>query len=127
MSIEKESLRIEDYESNIKEKMNQIADLVISHPEIPDEYDQGELVAVIQQVGLELKQTLENKVPEINRLQNEIDKQKKQIEKLKDTNQQLYLKSTTVQQRDIEPEVKEPPKPDWEEIKAFMRKNMHTR
>jgi len=115
------SLSAEDFSTNYIPKINAIADLIISHPDIPDDLNQADLLGALTIVTKELGNDLNGRVPEINRLQSENEKQKKQILKLQEMNQQFYLQlgtKTNNEQANAAPAEK--PKKNWAQIKAEM-------
>ena len=89
---EENRLTKEDFKEVYEPMLDQIAGLIITHQEIPEEVDQSELLAAINLCKAELEQTLENRVAEINTLQQQIATKDRQVKKLQETNQQLFLK-----------------------------------
>lgn len=119
--MEEARIKLDDYNDKIKDRLETIGSLIISHPEIPDDIDQSELLTTIRIVGDELEKVLENRVPEINTLNAKIENLKHQNDKLKETNQKLFLSVKEVQKEDVKPMIEtEKPKPSWEQIKSFI-------
>ena len=107
MSEENTRLTPEEFKNTYEPVLDQIASLLITHPEIPEDVDQSELLAAINLCKTELEQTLEGRVEEINSLQQQISTKDRQVKKLQETNQQLFLKLGSQQIiQDPKPEVK---------------------
>lgn len=115
------SLTIEDFESKYLPQLNNAAELILSHPDIPDEIDQAEILGALNTLSGELRADLEGRVPEIVKLQEKIARLEKQNLKLQDTNQQLFIKIGTPPDPSKQKEDIEPPKKSWEEIEAIIK------
>ena len=72
------SLTIEDFESKYLPQLNNAAELILSHPDIPDEIDQAEILGALNTLSGELRADLEGRVPEIVKLQEKIARLEKQ-------------------------------------------------
>lgn len=90
--IEQQSITATDFEERYVPLLNQVAELVISHPDIPEEYDQSDLLGALTTITTEFRNEVTGRVPEIVRLQDALAKKDRQITKLQETNQQLYLR-----------------------------------
>lgn len=118
--MDEKSITVEEFKEKYVPILNEAADLIISHPEIPEEVDQAEILSSIKFLANELETSLEQRVPEIVRLQEKLERQNKQIKKLQETNQQLFLK---VGSREAPPKPdaeQEKPKKSFAEIKAII-------
>ncbi len=114
------SITAEDFESKYMPALNQAAELIMGHPEIPDEVDQAEVLSAILTLQTELKNSLHNRVPEIVKLQEEIERARKQNDKLKDTNQQLFLQVGKIPDPAKQQDEGKPPKKTYAEIKRML-------
>lgn len=118
--MDEKSITIEEFKEKYIPVLNMAADLIISHPDIPEEVDQGEVLSSIKFLANELETSLEHRVPEIVQLQDKLDRQNKQIKKLQETNQQLFLKVGTRQEAPKLDDMQEKPKKSFAEIKALI-------
>ena len=59
------SLTIEDFENKYLPRLNDAAELILSHPDIPEEIDQAEILGALTTLSGELRATLEGRVPDI--------------------------------------------------------------
>lgn len=115
------SLTVEEYEAKYKPLLNQALDLLNTHSDIPEEVVQSDVISAVITMGNELSATVNGRVPEIVKLQEEIAKKNKQISKLQETNQQLFLKVGNYQ--DPSKKTDDPddrPKKSFSEIKAMI-------
>ena len=121
--LEKKSVTAEEFEEKYVPVLNTVAELVISHPEIPEEVDQSDLLGALTMLTNELRDDLNDRVPEVVKLQDELAKKNKQILKLQETNQQLYLKVGSRPDPNKDPGAgEEKPKKTFAEIKAMIEK-----
>ena len=117
MADNENNLTVEEFREKYEPLLNVAADLIITHPDIPETVDQSETLSAIKLLQTELEQTLEGRVSAINELEDKIARQEKQIRKLQETNQQLFLKVGT--KADPKPDPK-PPKKSFAEISAII-------
>lgn len=116
--IERQSITATDFEEKYVPLLNQVAELIISHPDIPEEYDQSDLLGALTTITTEFRNEVAGRVPEIVRLQDAIAKKDKQITKLQETNQQLYLRVGALPDPNKKDEGADaPPKLTFEQIK----------
>ncbi len=115
------SLSIDEFETKYLPQLNNAAELILSHPDIPEEIDQAEILGALNTLSGELRATLENRVPEIIKCQNKIAKLEKQNLKLQETNQQLFLRMGSQPDPAQQQENAEPVKKSWEEIEAIIK------
>ena len=87
------NLTVEEFREKYEPLLNVAADLIITHPDIPETVDQSETLSAIKLLQTELEQTLEGRVSAINELEDKISRQEKQIRKLKETKEKLFLKA----------------------------------
>lgn len=117
-----ESITVEEYESKVAPLLDIAAELIMGHPDIPDEVDQSEVLSSLLTLKKEMNNSLHNRVPEHVKLQKEIERLHKQNDKLKDTNNQLFLLVGKVpdpnQQQGNDPNAK--PKRTFAEIKQMI-------
>ncbi len=117
-----ESITVEQYENTVSPLLDIAAQLIMDHPDIPDHVDQAEVLGSILTLKKEMNASLRNRVPEQVKLQEEIDRLKKQADKLKDTNNQLFLlvgkQPDPSQQQANDPNAK--PKRSFAEIKQMI-------
>jgi len=122
-NAEDRSMTIEDYEGKYLPLLNTALDLMNTHQDIPEEVDQSDIISALITMKKELGATLHNRVPEFVKLQEDMARKDKQIRKLQETNQQLYLKVGNTPEPGKNPdEPDKPPKKSWEEIKAMIDK-----
>lgn len=111
-------LTAEEFEERYVDKLDTIAGLIMSHPEIPEEVDDGALIGVITTVREELSASLNNRVPEIVKLNQELEKLKSHNKRLQTLNQELYMKaSKAAPDPAADPANETPPKLTYDEIK----------
>ena len=115
-SFDVRSMTKEEFETVEVPRLNTIAELLSSHPDIPEEVDLGELQGALSTLANELRSSVTNKVPEIVKLQTDIDKKDKQIRKLQESNQQLFLRIGTAPDPTKQPDTAEKPKLSWGDI-----------
>ena len=115
------SLTIEDFENKYLPRLNDAAELILSHPDIPEEIDQAEIVGALTTLSGELRATLVGRVPEILECQKKIPRLEKQNLKLQDTNQQLFIRMGTPPDPAQQQDNVDPPKKSWDEIKDIIR------
>ena len=121
MSGEPKSVTSEEFEEKYVPLLNTVAELVISHPDIPEEVEQSDLLGSLTMLTNELRNGLTDRVPEFVRLQQELDKKNKQVNKLQETNQQLFLKVGNYQSPGKQPGGEEErPKKSFDEIKNII-------
>ncbi len=128
MSTEKElekelgnnSITVEEYDEKYKPLLNTVLDLMNTHPDIPEDVEQHEIISAVITMGNELSATLHNRVPEVVKLREEIAKKDRQINKLQETNQQLYLRVGALPNANQSQEGQEKPKKSFDEIKAMI-------
>lgn len=120
--MEAKSVTIEEFEEKYIPVLNTVAELVISHPDIPEEVEQSDLLGALTMLTNELRNELNGRVPEFVKLQDELAKKNKQVIKLQETNQQLYLKVGTYPDPSKKPEGEDKPKKSFAEIKAMIDK-----
>ncbi len=118
--IETKTLTAEEFESKYIPILNAVAELVISHPEIPEDMDQSDLLGSITLLTSEMRNELTGRVPEIVALQDKIAKQAKQIVKLQDTNQILFLKQGNYRDPNELEEPVKPQKKSFDDIKRMI-------
>lgn len=118
--IEKKGLTIEDFESKYVPTINQIASLVLSHTDIPDEIVQDDLLIALTTVTQEMRATLSNRVPEIVKLQEEVAKLDRHNKRLQETNHRLNLRVGEYREPDREKKDETPKKMSFEEIKRVI-------
>lgn len=120
MSMEQKSVSKEEFEEKHVPVLNTIAELVLSHPDIPEEVQQADLLGTLTMLTGELRNGLEGRVPELVKLQEEVAKKNKQVLKLQETNQQLFLRVGSYQDPNAKPDDVERPKKSFDEIKAII-------
>lgn len=120
--LEQKSVTAEEFEEKYVPVLNTVAELVISHPDIPEEVEQSDLLGALTMLTNELRNDLNNRVPEVVKLQDELAKKNKQVLKLQETNQQLYLKVGSRPDPSKDPSSEEKPKKTFAEIKAMIEK-----
>ena len=118
--LEQKSVTAEEFEEKYVPVLNTVAELVISHPDIPEEVEQSDLLGALTMLTNELRNDLNNRVPEVVKLQDELAKKNKQVLKLQETNQQLYLKVGSRPDPSKDPNNEEKPKKTFAEIKAMI-------
>lgn len=118
--LEPRSVTKEEFEEKYSPLINTIAELVISHPDIPEEVEQSDLLGAITLLKTELSNQLNGRVPEFVKLQDELAKKNKQVTKLQETNQQLYLKVGSIPDPSKNPMNTEPQKKSYAEIKSMI-------
>lgn len=93
--MEQKSISVEDFtaDGGIRDKLNIIADLVMSHPNIPEGVVQSDLLSTMVVTAQEFETHLRGNVPEQVRLRNEIESLKKQNTDLRDTAHKLFIKA----------------------------------
>ena len=120
VNMEKKSVSIEEFEEKYVPILNTVAELVISHPDIPEDVEQSDLLGSLTMLTMELRNGLNDRVPELVKLQEELVKKTKQVTKLQETNQQLFLKVGAYQDPDKKLDDPEKPKKSFDEIKAII-------
>lgn len=120
--LEQKSVTAEEFEEKYVPVLNTVAELVISHPDIPEEVEQSDLLGALTMLTNELRNDLNNRVPEVVKLQDELTKKNKQVLKLQETNQQLYLKVGSRPDPSKDQANEERPKKTFAEIKAMIEK-----
>lgn len=119
--MDEKSITIEEFKEKYVPMLNTAGDLIINHPDIPEEVNQGDVLSSIQFLASELEVSLKNRVPEIVKLQEAIERKDKQIKKLQETNQQLFLKVGSPKDPKQNPDnPQDKPKKTFQEIKAMM-------
>lgn len=113
------TVTVEEFEEHYVPLLNAAADLLLTHQEIPEDMDMGETLASIHFLSEQLEESLKNRVPQINALEDKIEKQKAQIRKLQETNQALFLKLGSRQPPEPAPP-QEKPKKSFHEIKNII-------
>ena len=113
------AVTVEEFEEHYVPLLNAAADLLLTHQEIPEDMDMGETLASIHFLSEQLEESLKNRVPQINALEDKIEKQKAQIRKLQETNQALFLKLGSRQPTEPAPP-QEKPKKSFHEIKNII-------
>lgn len=98
------ALTAEEFDQKYVPLLNRAGELIISHENIPDDVEQSEILSAITLLKTELEQSLNGRVTEVNELQLKVDAKDKQIRKLQETNQALFLK--------VGQKVEPPPDPD---------------
>ncbi len=114
------SITPEDFENKYMPLLNAAAELIMGHPEIPDEIDQADVLSGILLLQGELKNSLHNRVPEIVKLQDEVASLKKQNTKLQDTNHKLFLEVGKAPSPAKDEDDNKPVKKSFEEIKRMI-------
>ncbi len=114
------SITVEEYESKYIPLIDKAAELIMGHPDIPEDVDQSEVLSGIIALRKELDNSLHQRVPEQVKLQDEIERLKKQNDKLKDTNQQLFLQVGRAPDPNKQQDDGKPPKRSFEEIKRMI-------
>ena len=89
------SITPEEFNEKYVPLLNAAADLIISHPEIPEDIEQSDILTALNVMKTEMGNTLEHRVAEVNSLEDQLARKDKQIKKLQETNQQLFLKVGT--------------------------------
>lgn len=112
------AVTVEEFEEHYVPLLNAAADLLLTHPDIPEDMDMGETLASIHFLSEQLEESLKNRVPQINALEDKIEKQKAQIRKLQETNQSLFLRLGSRQQEAPPPQEK--PVKTFREIKTII-------
>jgi|GEM_PF-6252292 len=115
-AFDERSLTKEAFESVEVPRLNTIAELLSSHPDVPEDVDLGELQGALSTLANELRSSVTNKVPEIVKLQTAIEKKDKQIVQLQNANQQLFLRIGTQPDPAKQPDNEEKPKLSWADI-----------
>ena len=112
------AVTVEEFEEHYVPLLNAAADLLLTHPDIPEDMYMGETLASIHFLSEQLEESLKNRVPQINALEDKIEKQKTQIRKLQETNQSLFLRLGSRQQEAPPPQEK--PVKTFREIKTII-------
>lgn len=113
------SITPEEFNEKYVPLLNAAADLIISHPEIPEDIEQSDLLTALNVMKTEMGNTLEHRVAEVNSLEDKLARKDKQIKKLQETNQQLFLKVGT--KAETPPELdKKPVRKSFAEIGAII-------
>ena len=120
MSIGEQSLTVEEFDNKHKGLLNQALELINTHPDIPEDMEQHEIMSAMILMGNELSANLHNRVPEIVALRDEIARKDKQITKLQETNQNLFLKVGNKPDHGQEPGSTEKPLKTFDEIKQMI-------
>ena len=120
MNGEPTSVSAEEFEEKYVPTLNTIAELMISHPDIPEEIQQSDLLGSLTTLTNELRNGLNNRVPELVKLQEEVSKKQKQILKLQETNQQLFLRVGSYKDPSEKKDEFDRPKKSFDEIKAMI-------
>ncbi len=115
--MEQKSVTATDFEEKYVPLLNQVAELIISHPDIPEDYEQSDLLAALTTLTTEFRNEVTGRVPEIVRLQDVLAKKDKQILKLQETNQQLYLRVGAPPDPSKKDDNGAPPKLTFEQIR----------
>lgn len=115
------SITLEKYLSDIVPMLNAADDLLNSHPDVPEDVPLEKISSSFIQLDREMRRVLENRVPEIARLQAELDKEKARNAQLKDKNQALFLQVTTQQPVVEHNQSDKPQLKSWDEIDRDLR------
>ncbi len=96
--IEIRSMTVEEFdgENGVRDRLNVIAELVMSHPKIEEvtkKYSQKELLSTMVSSAKELDAHIRNNVPEQVKLREEIASLQKQNTDLRDTAHDLFLRA----------------------------------
>ncbi len=111
----------EIYEGSYVPTINTIGELILSHPEIPDGVQQADLLTTLSTMAEEMRTVVDGKLPAVEKLEKELDKSKKLIRQLQDTNQKLFLDLKTKQNTAMQSAGQEPPKKkSFDEIKRMI-------
>ncbi len=114
------SITVEEFDSKYANLIDKTAELIMGHPDIPEEVDQSEILSGIIILKKELENSLHNRVPEAVKYQEEIERLKRQNDKLKDTNQQLFLQVGRAPDPSKQTDEGKPPKRSFEEIRRML-------
>ena len=113
------SITPEEFNEKYVPLLNAAADLIISHPEIPEYIEQSDILTALNVMKTEMGNTLEHRVAEVNSLEDQLARKDKQIKKLQETNQQLFLKVGTKVETPPEQD-KKPARKSFAEIGAII-------
>lgn len=119
--FEPKSITAEEFEEKHVPLLNTIAELVMSHDDVPEEVEQADLLGALTTLTTELRASLTGRVPEHVKLQEELARKEKQVRKLQETNQALFLKvgSPADKAQDVNAEK---PKKTFDEIREMINR-----
>lgn len=112
------SLTADEFKTKIKDNLEAIGQVLMRHDDYPEDVSQSELVSVLTTVSHELEVSLENRVPEIVKLNETIAKKDKHIKQLEATNHDLFLRVSAEPNPQAMTQPEAPQVKSWTQIQA---------